>query len=548
MIGNLVNTVIRHVRNQDTVIGSRIDIDSVHTDTVATYHGALPQRFNNCAGNRRVLYQKCISVGGQCDDFLLGPAIADHEFGNSRQLLAFTCPIGEIAIGQYYFPEHAAVSHDNSHFCNSGRRVSPEALYSVVIAYGIPCGITRSCATHITMLMELASVKLYQGWKVAIAGMGINFLVGISYAWSIFARGLTRELGWSQAETALPYTVFMLCYAGGMVFAGRAQDRLGPRPVVTVGGLLVGGAFIASAFLVRPTVMALVWGVLFGIGLAACFASVTPAAMKWFPPRSRGLIAGVVVTGIGLSAIVMSPLVHLLVQRSVSTAFLVSGVVLLVGTLLLSRWVSNPPHLSEQQLQDLPEEPWHAVLGERRFHLMWLMFLLSTTAGLTFATHLDRIVSAQAAFESGYLVVSLFALFNAIGRPIGGVLSDRLGRTRSMTLTFVFMTAMLLLALAARTVLLLSAVVAMTGLGYGTIFSLFPAATVTFFGERRFGLYYGMVFTAIGIAGVYPLLAGHLFDRLGNFTLALGLPALFCACAALLSLRLSKLISVELDR
>ncbi|TVQ34944.1 MAG: MFS transporter [Spirochaetaceae bacterium] len=391
-------------------------------------------------------------------------------------------------------------------------------------------------------------MKLYQGWKVAIAGMGINFLVGISYAWSIYARGLIRELGWSQAQTALPYTVFILSYACAMVIAGRAQDRIGPRPVVTVGGVLVGSAFLVSALVVRPFVMALTWGGLFGIGLAACFASVTPAAMKWFPPRSRGLIAGVVVTGVGLSAIVMSPLVHLLVQRSVATAFVASGIMLLVGTLLLSRWVRNPPTAGAAPSRSLPDEPWYTLIRDRRFGLMWLMFLLSTTSGLTFATHLDRIARVQAGLDEGFLVVALFALFNAIGRPVGGILSDRLGRTRSMTLTFVFMTAVMLLALSARGAPLLSIAVAMIGLGYGTIFSLFPAATVTFFGEQRFGLYYGLVFTAIGGAGVYPLLAGYLFDRLGNFTLALAFPALFCACAALLSLRLSRRISVEFDR
>lgn len=388
-------------------------------------------------------------------------------------------------------------------------------------------------------------MRIYQGWKVAIAGSGINFLVGISYAWSVYAGGLIRELGWSQAETALPYSVFLICYATGMVFAGRAQDKLGPRPVVTAGAFLVGGAFIGSAFLSTPIAIALVWGVPFGIGLAACFASVTPAAMKWFPPRSRGLIAGVVVGGIGLSALIMSPLVHLLVQRSVTTAFAASGIMLLAGTLLLSRWVQNPPNTDIRPTSRISEEPWYTVLGEQRFLLLWLMFLLSTTSGLTFATHLDRIARIQASFNQGYVMVSLFAFFNAVGRPLGGLLSDRLGRTRAMTVIFAFMAIVLLLAVFSTTTVTFAAVVAMTGAGYGTIFSLFPAATVTFFGQERFGLYYGMVFTAIGAAGLYPLLAGYLFDRFGNFSLALAFPSMFCLVAALLSTRFATEAAAE---
>jgi MFS transporter, OFA family, oxalate/formate antiporter len=56
-------------------------------------------------------------------------------------------------------------------------------------------------------------IKMYKGWQVTLAGMGVNFLGGVCYAWSIFAGGLPREFGWSQAQASLPYTVFMLSYA-----------------------------------------------------------------------------------------------------------------------------------------------------------------------------------------------------------------------------------------------------------------------------------------------------------------------------------------------
>lgn len=383
------------------------------------------------------------------------------------------------------------------------------------------------------------SVKLYRGWIVALAGTGINFLVGISYTWSIFARGLVQELGWTQAEAAMPYTVFLFCYAGGMIVAGRIQDRLGPRPVVTVGGILAGVAFIGGAFATRPLAMALVWGIMFGFGLASCFASLTPAAMKWFDPHRRGTVAGIVVAGIGLSAIVMSPLVHFLVQRSVNTAFVVSGTVLLIGTLLLSRFIDNPPDYVSRPA-GTTDEPWYRIVGDWRFRSLWVMFLLGTSTGLTVSTHLDRIVSNQAQFEGGYIIVSLFALFNALGRPVGGVLSDRLGRIRAMTVALTFTATMLLILIMARNVWFLGTMVALIGLGYGTTYSTFPAATVTFFGERRFGLYYGLVFAAIGVGGVYPLIAGYLFDRFGNFALALFFPVLFAALAAALSVRLTR--------
>jgi OFA family oxalate/formate antiporter-like MFS transporter len=390
-------------------------------------------------------------------------------------------------------------------------------------------------------------LKLYKGWQVAFAGMGVNFLGGICYAWSVFAGGLTREFGWTQAQASLPYTVFMFCYAISMIFAGWFQDRNGPAKTIAVGGVFLGASFVISSFFMLPAVVAVIWGVLFGIGLACCFASATPAAMKWFPAERRGLVAGVVVGGMGLSALVMSPLVNFLAGRGVAFAFLVCGLGLGVGIILLSRLVTNPPIKEAATNLLLEKEPMYAVLHTRCFYLLWVMFLLTTASGLTLATHLERIVRVQASYEQGYIIVSLFALFNAAGRPLGGFLSDMLGRVRAMTVTFFVMTLVLIYLTTAGTVGALAVAVACLGLSYGGIFSLFPAAASALFGEKNFGFNYGLVFSAIGVAGFFPYVTGILFDRHGNFTLAFILLSLFSGLAVFLSLFLKKSYATQLE-
>lgn len=388
-------------------------------------------------------------------------------------------------------------------------------------------------------------MKIYKGWQVAFAGMGINFLGGVCYTWSIFAGGLTRELGWTQAQASLPYTVFMFCYAVCMIIAGRFQDHKGPRITIAVGGVFIGGSFILSSFFMIPRVMPFLWGVLFGAGLACCFASATPAAMKWFPPERRGLVAGIVVGGMGLSALVMSPLVHSLAGKGVAFSFLASGLVLGSGIVLLSRLVINPPAKEVSPGLEEVKPVWYAVLQSRHFYILWIMFLLTTAAGLTFATHLDRIVRVQASFEKGFLMVSLFALFNAAGRPLGGFLSDMLGRISAMTVTFVVMTIVLIYMISATTAISLAIAVSFLGLSYGGVFGLFPAAAAAFFGEQNFGLNYGLIFSAIGVAGLFPYMVGILFDRYGNFTLAFILLTLFSSLAVMLSLFLNKMHGTE---
>ena len=70
---------------------------------------------------------------------------------------------------------------------------------------------------------------------------------------------------------------------------------------------------------------------------------------------------------------------------------------------------------------------------------------------------------------------------------------------------------------------------AFTGLCYGTIFTLFPAATADFYGVRNLGVNYGSLFTAFGVAGVTgSVLGGRVRDLFGSYTYA------FITCGVML--------------
>ena len=370
------------------------------------------------------------------------------------------------------------------------------------------------------------------GWTVVFAGFGVNVLVGITYAWSIFARGLVEELGWSHAEAAAPYTIFLFCYAFSMIPAGRLQDRLGPRPVVSLGAVLGGAAFILCALFLTPAGVALLWGGLLGIAMACCFASVTPAAVRWFGPERKGLVAGIVVTGIGVSALILAPMIDRWVERGVAYAFVLSGIILFAGVLTLAQLIRLPPNAPPTPVR-LKQSL--RVLAAPRFYLIWVMFFLTTSAGVTVASHLDTLARVHADIARGYIIVSLFALFNAGGRIVSGYLSDRIGRENSMTVAFSTILIAMSGLLIAETPLFVGVAVAILGASYGGLFSLFPAATVTYFGERGFGLTYGLVFSALGVAGISPWIAGFLFEQYGSFRPAMLLLAAMSATAVALS-------------
>ena len=49
-----------------------------------------------------------------------------------------------------------------------------------------------------------------QSWVVLFTAVGINFLAGLLYIWSIIKAGLKEQYNWNDTEATLPYTVSLI--------------------------------------------------------------------------------------------------------------------------------------------------------------------------------------------------------------------------------------------------------------------------------------------------------------------------------------------------
>ena len=140
------------------------------------------------------------------------------------------------------------------------------------------------------------------GWTVTFAGMGINLALGILYTWSVISKNIPVTWGWNENDKSLPYMFACLIFSLIMVPAGRMQDKIGPKIVASIGGILVGIGFIVSSLTTNLWGFVIGFGILTGAGIGFSYASCTPPAVKWFPPVKTGLIAGIVVSGFGLAS------------------------------------------------------------------------------------------------------------------------------------------------------------------------------------------------------------------------------------------------------
>lgn len=376
------------------------------------------------------------------------------------------------------------------------------------------------------------------GWRVTCAGMGINLALGILYTWSVISKGIPAEWQWSETDKSLPYMFACLIFSLVMVPAGRMQDRIGPRVVATIGGVLVGVGFLLASLTTSPLGYIIGFGVLAGTGIGFGYASATPPAVKWFPPAKTGLIAGIVVSGFGLASVYAAPLTKTLIDTwSIRTAVMVLGIAFLAAVTILAQLLRTPPagyvppgapaprapRAGDKKTDFTPRE----MLSTVQFYLLWFMYACGAGAGLMVIGKLATIAKVQAGIDLGFLLVAVLAVGNGAGRIGAGVLSDKIGRKAALFVCFVVQAVLVLVlsrtveggVLAQAPVLALAS--ALIGANYGANLSLFPSVTKDFYGLKNFGMNYGLVFTAWGVGGfMLAYLAGKLYDVYQTFNFA----------------------------
>ncbi|HSK46901.1 MAG TPA: OFA family MFS transporter [Coriobacteriia bacterium] len=403
----------------------------------------------------------------------------------------------------------------------------------------------------------MARIAASRGWTVALAGLGINLALGVLYSWSVVAKVLSKPVaeggwGWSAGQASLPYAIGVGVFALSMVFAGRAQDRLGPRIVASVGGALCGLGLIVASFATPENTLPITlgFGLLTGLGIGLGYAAATPAAVKWFPPNKKGLITGIVVAGFGLASVYIAPLTTwLLADQGVPGTFRVLGIAFLITTVLLAQLLVNPPAgyvavtrpeavNSGPAVQPADDYDWRDMVRTRQFARLWLMYAFSAFAGLMIIGHMAKIAAAQLPLvDLGFLLVAVLAVGNAAGRVAAGIAADRIGGTRTMLVVFVVQAVMMAILAFANTTAALVPVAAVIGFCYGANLSLFPSTTAGFFGTKNLGVNYGLVFTAWGFGGVFgSMTAGTIVDSTGTYAAAYGVAAVLCLAAGALSL------------
>lgn len=383
------------------------------------------------------------------------------------------------------------------------------------------------------------------------AAVVMQLCLGNLYSWSIFRTPLMQSQGWTIAEATFPFTLSIAFFAIGMIVAGRWQDRAGPRVVGITGGILLGLGFLLASWIGNSLPgLYFAYGILGGLGVG--FAYVTPIAtvVKWFPDM-RGLMTGIAVLGFGAGSYFGAPVGTNLIQTvGVYKTFLIFGVTFGLLVILSASVLYNPPsdwsppgwnpESAETANTSAPNVAPGEMVKTLQFYLLWCIYLLGACVGMMVISQavpmgeelagMNPVVAARA--------LGTMAIFNGLGRPAFGWISDRIGRTGSLVIAFLlYLVALLWIVQTASSPSMYTAGISVIGFSYGGFLSLLPARTADCFGTENIGVNYGLIFSGWGVAGIAgPLIGAWVRATTGGWENAFWILAVLSVVGIILSL------------
>lgn len=390
-------------------------------------------------------------------------------------------------------------------------------------------------------------------WLFVVLGIVMNVCLGAVYAYSIFLKPVKEAFaGISAFQANLPFMVFLAFFSVLMFFGGRVMEKLGPRKLGIIGGIIVGMGWLLSAFASNIWMLTLTYGVIAGSGVGLVYGCPVSMGAKWFPDK-KGLAVGLMLAGFGGSALITGKLANVLIPSvGLPTTFMYFGIAFGLILVVLSLpfrfpaagWVPAgwKPAAGTVAASDFtPGE----MMKTGAFWGLFFCYIIGCVAGLM-AIGISKPVGNEIikiSGETAATLVGIFAIFNAVGRPLFGFLTDKITPRNAAILNLLMILTVSILMITAKEGDTMLYTVCFIGfwLGLGGWLAIAPTATASFFGMKNYAQNYGVVFFAYGLGAIIGgIISGQAKDVFGTYTYAFYPTAVLAVVGLVLAVALLK--------
>jgi OFA family oxalate/formate antiporter-like MFS transporter len=361
--------------------------------------------------------------------------------------------------------------------------------------------------------------------------IAIVMIANLQYAWTLFVGPIRAAHGWSQSEVQAAFTLFILLQTFVQPLDGWLMDRMGPRVLISIAGILCGLGWSAMGYASTLTQLHVCYA-LAGIGAAFVYSGCIGSALKWYPHR-RGFASGLIAAGFGSGSAIFNLAIanYLIPTYGYQGAFLWSGVLQGVTITVVAQFLRHPDAsfapprgaavtASSQSRRNTETFNTREMLLRPHFHILYVMFVMAATGGLYLTANQKDIATAWGLPAMVSAIVVAGPLANGASRIFWGWFSDRAGRENTMVIAFllqaVCLVAVATLGRSSGPMFVIALV--LTFFTWGEIYSLFPATLGDYFGGKHATSNYAFLYTAKGVAAyIGAYLGTRLVEQTGSW-------------------------------
>ena len=400
-------------------------------------------------------------------------------------------------------------------------------------------------------------MKHLNRWVYAIVGVIVLLFAGLVYAWSVLSTPIAAEFAdWSKAQLSMTFTIVMIMFCIGSLLCGLLSGKLSAKMSVRIGAVLfLLGFFLAS----RTQSLAMLYigfGVLCGLSSGLCYNAVMSTMVRWFPDRP-GLISGVLLMGFGGGSFIIGKLYQAWTPVEIGgwrASFLVMGIIIFVVLAICSFFFVAPgadfvaPAAKNGKAAVKAAGKEYKPLEMVKKPSFWLYYVWAialSAAGLALISQASGVVwEASASQTAGAVatIVGLISICNALGRVLFGGMYDKYGRSLSMQLVnilFIITSGVLILALTAKSVVVVIIGFILGGLAYSGVTPTNSAFCRAYFGPANYPVNFSLINSNLIFASFGSTVSGALFDASGSynatFFLIIGLAVVGILCSLAIS-------------
>lgn len=379
--------------------------------------------------------------------------------------------------------------------------------------------------------------RIHYAWRTVIISVVILAALGFTwYPFGIFLKPITEEFNWDRGALTGALAVGILVSGALGILAGRLSDRYGPRPIVTIGGLLSGIAFLLLPLINALWHVYLILGILIGIGGVFTLIPIMSLIPRWFIKRV-GIAVGITMAGLSVGGIITPPITQLLISAyDWRWACVALGLLTIIIIIPLAQFLKHSPQqvglkpYGEGEIIEGNQSPSSSMNGFSlkqaiRTRGFWLFGLVQTFGLFYASTVMVHIVPHASDIGipeiSAASILSFIAGSAVIGRLIVGFISDKIGGRKALTVCLILMILSAVWLLSAEEIWMFYVFAVIFGFANGGFTTLFSVVTAELFGLASLGAIIGgfVIFATLGEASGAPV-SGTIFDITGSYRLA----------------------------